>query len=207
LGHLDTKPYSPAEKSYPRTWNETDLTLSYTRDLGLFKIGGGYTYVGFAALNPDEPDRNDLQELSLTVSLNTLLSPTLVIIKEVGHSDYWYFKFGISQVFSFSKMISLNLAASASYLLGIDAVTVPKFDNNSVAMTDKFSNFHDGSVSMGLPINVTDHITITPTLAYIFPLTNEARYEIKALSMKGTATPADRESSFIIGGTTVSFTF
>ena len=47
-GNLDTKPYSPASASYTGTWNETDLTLSYSKTLGLFNVGGGYIYYSLA---------------------------------------------------------------------------------------------------------------------------------------------------------------
>ena len=96
-GNLDTKPYSPTgDTSYASTWNETDFTLSYTKTLGLFNVGGGYIYYSLASLNKDAPDRNDSQELFATVSLNTLLSPTLTVYKEIDHYRNWYFLFGIS---------------------------------------------------------------------------------------------------------------
>jgi hypothetical protein len=206
-GNLDTKPYSPASASYTGTWNETDLTLSYSKTLGLFTVGGGYIYYSLASMNKDAADRNDSQELFATVSLNTLLSPTLTVYKEIDHYRNWYFQLGISHVVEFSNMVSLKLAASASYLLSTDADTYPKFDSSAAATTDKFSNFHDGSLSASLPIKATDRITITPTLSYIFPLTGDAKDEMKGLGLKGTTLSSERDSSFIVGGVTVSFAF
>ena len=206
-GNLDTKPYSPAGASYTGTWNETDFTLSYTKTVGLFNIGGGYTYYSLAAMNKDAADRNDSQELFASVSLNTLLSPTLTIYKEIDHYRNWYFQLGISHVVELNKIISLKLAASAGYLLSTDADTYPKFDGNALPTTDKFSNFHDGLVSASLPVKVTDHITVTPAISYVFPLTGDAKDEMKGLGLQGTASPADRESSFLYGGVSVSFSF
>lgn len=206
-GNLDTKPYSPADRSYTGTWNETDFTLSYAKTLGLFNIGGSYAYYSLASMNKDAADRNDSQELSATVSLNTLLSPTLTVYKEIDHYRNWYFQLGISHVVELNKMISLKLAAAAGYLLSTDEDTYPKFDSNAMATTDKFSNFHDGSLSASLPIKVTEQITVTPTLSYIFPLTGDAKDEMKGLGLQGTASPADRESSFLVGGVSVSFSF
>jgi len=207
LANYDANPYASDDKSYSGTLNEKDFAFSYTKTLGLFNVGGGYSYVSYDALHSDAPFRPDLQEISLTVSLNTLLSPTLAIYKETGHYRYWYFQFGISHVFELSKMISLKLASSASYLLSTDADAGPKFDDTAVATSDKFSNFHDGSMSINLPVKITDQITITPNLAYLFPLTRDAKNEIKAVSLKGSATPAERDSSFIVGGITASLTF
>jgi hypothetical protein len=206
-GNLDTKPYSPANASYTGTWNETDLTLSYTKTLGLFNVGGGYIYYSLAPLNKDAADRNDSQELFATVGLNTLLSPTLTLYKEIDHYRNWYFLLGISHVVELNKMISLKLAASASYLLSTDADTYPKFDGKALPTADKFSNFHDGSVSASLPIKATDRITITPMVSYIFPLTGAAKDEMKGLGLKGSASPAERDASFLCSGVSVSFSF
>jgi hypothetical protein len=206
-GNLDTKAYSSVSTSYAETWNETDLTISYSKTLGFFTVGGGYIYYSLASLNRDAPDRADSQELFATVSLNTLLSPTLTVYKEIAHYRNWYGLLGISHVFELGQMMSLKLAASASYLLSTDEVTYPKFDSSAKATTDKFSNFHDGTLSVSLPIKATDRITITPTLSYIFPLTGDAKNEMKGFGLEGTATPAERDSSFIVGGVTASFTF
>ena len=205
-GNLDTKPYSPTDTSYTGTWNETDLTLSYSTTLGLFNVGGGYIYYSLASLNKDAADRNESQELFATVSLNTLLSPTLTVYKEIDHYRNWYFLLGISHVLELSKMMSLKLAASAGYLLSTDEATYPKFDSSATATTDKFSNFHEGTVSASLPIKATDRITITPTLSYIFPLTGDAKDEMKGYGLKGTV-PSERDSSFFVGGIMASFTF
>ena len=185
-GNLDTKPYSPATASYTGTWNETDLTLSYSKTLGLFNVGGGYIYYSLASLNKDAADRDDSQDLFATVSLNTLLTPTLTLYKEIDHYRNWYFLLGISHLFELNKVVSLKLAATASYLLSTDAEKYPKFDGNALPTNDKFSNFHDGTVSASLPIKATDRITITPTLSYIFPLTSDAKNEMKGLGLKGT---------------------
>ena len=168
-GNLDTKPYSPAGASYASAWNETDMTLSYAKTLGLFTVGGGYAYYSLASLNKDAPDRADSQELFATVSLNTLLTPTLTVYKEIDHYRNWYFLLGISHTLELSKMLSLKLAATASYLLSTDADTYPKFNGNALPTGDKFSNFHDGTLSVSLPIKPTSYLTVTPTLSYVFP--------------------------------------
>jgi hypothetical protein len=206
-GNLDTAPYSAGNTSYPGTWNETDLTVSYAKTLGLFNVGGGYIYYSLASLNRDAADRNDSQELFASIGLNTLLSPTLTLYKEIDHYRNWYFLMGISHIFELNKSASLKLAASASYLLGSDADTYPKFDGNALPTTEKFSNFHDGSVSASLPIKVSNYITLTPTISYIFPLSGDAKDEMKGFGLKGSALPSERDSSFIVGGISASFTF
>jgi len=131
----------------------------------------------------------------------------VTLYKEIDHYRNWYFLLGISHVVEFNKTVSLKLAASTSYLLSTDADTYPKFDSNAAATADKFSNFHDGTVSASLPIKATDRITITPMLSYIFPLTGDAKDEMKGLGLKGTTLPSERDSAFIVGGVTASFAF
>ena len=110
------------------------------------------------------------------------------------------------------------MAASGSYLqssyadatlfnAGAGYGGYPKFDSNAQATNDKFSNFHDGNVTVNLPIKATKYITLTPTVSYIFPLSDDARYEMKRQGLKGSAAPAERDSSFVYGGLIASFTF
>ncbi len=208
-GNLDTHPYysgTDSGKSYSSTWNETDVTLSYSKTLGLFTLGGGYIYYGLGALNPDAAKRLDSQEIFASVGLNTILSPTFTVYKEIDHYRNWYFLLGVSHAFEFSKMISLKLAASASYLLSTDETTYPKYDENALSTSDKFSNFHDGNLTVSLPIKATSYVTLTPTVSYVFPLSDDAKNEMKGLGLSGK-TPAERDSSFIYGGLTASLTF
>jgi len=208
-GNLDTRPYysgTDPGKSYSSAWNETDITLSYSKTLGLFNLGGGYIYYGLGALNPDAAKRLDSQEIFATVGLNTILSPTFTAYKEIDHYQNWYFLLGVSHTFEFNKMISLKLAATASYLLSTNETTYPKFDGSALPTSEKFSNFHDGNLSVSLPIKATSYITLTPTVSYVFPLSDDAKNEMKGFGLSGK-TPTDRDSSFIYGGLTASFTF
>jgi hypothetical protein len=219
-GNLDTKPYfaGTGDTNYSNTWNETDLTLSYTKTLGLFNVGGGYIYYALGSLNKDAPKRADSQELFATLSLNTLLSPTLTVYKEIDRYKQWYFLLGISHTFELNKVASLKLGASASYLLSTYADAAlfnagagyggyPKFDGNALATNDKFSNFHDGTITASLPIKASGNITLTPTVSYIFPLSGDAKDEMKGQGLKGSASPADRDSSFLCAGISASFSF
>jgi len=219
-GNLDTRPYFGgvgADPSYPSQWNETDWTLSYTRTLGKVNAGLGYIYYGFGPLNKDAPYRVDAQELFVSLSLNTLLSPTMTIYKEVSHYRNWFAIFGLCHVFELNSMVSLKLTASASYLLSTYADAAlfnagsgyggfPKFDGNALATNEEYRNFHDGVITVSVPVKATGHITITPTVSYTFPLTEDARNDMKGQGLKGSL-PADRDSTFLVGGVTTSVTF
>ena len=208
-GNMDTAPYAPSEsgKKYSSAWTETDLTLSYNKTFGPVTAGVGYIYYGLSPANRDASDPPDSQEIFVTVTLNKLLSPTLTVYKEIDHYQQWYFLLAISHTVEFNKVISLKLSASASYLESGSADTYPKFDKNATATNEKYSNFHDGVISASLPIVAAKYITITPTISYVFPLCDDAKYEMQGRGLKAVSNNTDRDSSFLYGGVTLSFTF
>jgi hypothetical protein len=215
-GNLDTQPYSQTNITNSSTWTETDYTLSYTKTIGIVNAGVGYIYYGLGAANAGVAKPIDSQEVYVTVGLNTLLSPTLTAYKEIDHYHQYYFLLGVSHTVELNKTVSLKLGASASYLLSdyADATQYninassggyPKFNDSYQATNDKFSNFHDGVVTVSLPINLVKYITVAPTVSYSFPLSGDANNEIKARGKK--ANPADNDSSFVYGGLTFDILF
>jgi hypothetical protein len=206
-GNLDTKPYSPESEKYSGNYTETDVTLSYARQFGIVNAEAGYIYYGLAALAPGGTDPQDTQEVYISVGLDTLLAPTLTVYKDIGHYHQWYATLGISHAFEFHKRVSLELSAQISYLKSEDEEAYPKFDANALATADKYNNFHDGTVSASLPISITDNISITPTLAYVFPLGDDAKYEMQGRGLKGSLMPTDNDSAFLYGGVVMRFSF
>lgn len=207
-GNIDTRPYSAGDDKYSPHLSETDVTLSYAHKFSIVSLGAGYIYYGLGALYPGGNDPLDSQEIFVTVSVDTLLTPTLTLYKEIDHYHQWYATLGISHTFALHELVGLKLAGQISYLKSEDETTYPKFDSDSLATTDKFNNFHDATVTISLPVTVTKNITITPLLTYVFPLSNDARYEIKARGLQGTLYPSDKDSSsFLYGGVILSFAF
>ena len=206
-GNLDTKPYSAGEEQYSSNFTETDVTLSYSRTFGIVTAGLGYIYYGLSAATPGGTDLPDSQEVFISLGLDTILAPTLTVYKEIDHYHQWYATLGVSHTFSLHEKVGLKLAAGASYLLSTDAETYPEFDGNLEPTGDKFNNFHDGVVSVSVPIYAAGHVTITPTLTYVFPLSNDARHEMKARSLKGTNDASEKDSAFLYGGVVLSFAF
>ena len=206
-GNLDTKPYSLAADNYAGKYTETDLTLSYSKVLGIVQVGCGYIYYALGAPYSGAAAPLDSQEIFVTVGLNTLLSPTLTAYKEIDHYHQWYFLLGVSHTFALHEKVGLKVAATASYLKSEDEGTYSKYDSNSVAITEKYNNFHDGTVSISIPVAITKNLTVTPTASYVFALGDDAKYEMKGRGLQGVSSPADRDSSFLYGGVTVSFTF
>lgn len=206
-GNLDTEPYTVDGHKNSSNFTETDFTISYSRKFGILQAGTGYIYYGLSGSVAGGEDLLDSQEIFVSLGLATLLSPTLTVYKEIDHYHQWYATLGISHAFSLHEKIGLKLAANVSYLKSEDATTYPEFDKNSAATDKKFNNFHDGVFSVSLPVAIIKTLTITPTLSYVFPLSDDAKYEMRGRGLKGTANPSDRDSSYLYGGIVLSYTF
>ena len=206
-GNLDLKPYSPINEDLSKNYTETDVTLSYARQFGIVNVEAGYIYYALAGGATGAEDLQDSQELYLSIGLDTLLAPTLTIYKDIDHYRQWYATLGISHAFEFHERVSLELAAQVSYLKSDDSDTYPEFNSFALPTTEKFNNFHDGTISASLPVSLTDHLTITPMLAYVFPLSKDAKYEMKGRGLKGSVFPSERDSAFLYGGVALSFSF
>jgi hypothetical protein len=205
-GNMDTRPYSVGDAQYASQYTETDYTLSYSRKFGILQVTPGYIYYALGAPYAGAAAPLAAQEIFLNLGLDTILQPTLTVYKDIDHYREWYFLLGVSHTFEFNKVVSLKLAASASYLLSTDATTYAKYDSNSVATTDKFNNFHDGTATVSIPLAVYKSLTVTPLLSYVFPLSDDARYEMKAKGLEGVD-PTQRNSTYLYGGVTLSYTF
>lgn len=137
----------------------------------------------------------------MSLGLDTLLSPTLTVYRDMDSYPSWYLLLGISHSFELTDKVSLELSGSVSYLKGEDEDDYPEIDDTGAPTGDKFSNFHDGVVSVSLPIAAAKYITITPSLCYTFPFSGDASDEMEWRSMKCD------DDNFVYGGVTVSMAF
>ena len=158
-------------------WNETDMTLSY--DGSYDKLGYG---VGWIYYNVD--GAADTQELYVSVSVDTLLSPTLTYYTDIAHLPGSYATLGISHSLPIAEGLALDLGAQVGYL-----------DDEA-----DYSEFHDGLLSASMTFTINDYVSVTPELYYSFALSNEAETAIAAVSY-------DTDDSHIYGGVSASLAF
>jgi hypothetical protein len=131
LGNLDTSPCQ-ADKTLDDTgnWTETDITVGYNRASGPVTAGVGYIYYALSALQPGGRDLPDSQEVYVSLGMNTLLTPTLTVYKEISHYKQWYFLLGMSHAFALNDKVTLKLAATASYLKSGDSDDYPEIGSD-----------------------------------------------------------------------------
>ncbi len=177
-GNLDTDE-DPAIKTDASSsdFNETDLTLSYDGSYDKLGYGIGYIYYGLEGAQ-------DSQEVYLSLSYDTLLSPTLTYYNEITGIQGWYVNFSISHSLALTDTIGLDLGASVGYL-----------DDEA-----NYNEFHDGTISAALPITVNEYLTVAPEIYYTFALTSDAETNIKGVSL-------DNDDTHVYGGVSLSFSF
>lgn len=185
-GNLDTN--VDGDERDEGNWTETDLTLAYERGFGPVTTGLGFIYYALDGVD-------DSRELYLSLCLDTFLSPTLTVYREIAHLSAWYVNFGLSHSFELDKGVTLDLSGSVAYWHSDDdAVT-------EINSTDKYRAFHDGLISAGLTIPLSEYFTVSPAISYSFALTDESKDFINA------QTAFNDDSSFLYGGVSFSISF
>ena len=191
-GNLDTDLYT--DPNGESQFTETDMTLSYDKSFGMVSLGAGYIYYGLDGMD-------DSQEIYLSIGLDTLLSPSLTVYREVSHYQGWYISLGVSHSFELPKEITLDLGGSIGYYAYDD---VYEFDDNGNETTDKYSALHNGLISVGLTIPIGKYFSVVPMVAYSFPLSNEADNMITYTNLSAGF---EDKSDFFYGGVTASLSF
>lgn len=187
-GNMDTDRKTRGSDTSEAKYTETDYTFSYAKTFGMVKLTGGYIYYALDGMQ-------DSQEIFASATLNTILSPTLSIYREIAHAPAWYLNFGISHSLPVVDKITFDMGASAGYYYSDDddfcEVNNPE---------NRYRTFHNGLLSAGFTIPFGDYFSVKPMIAYSFPLSSTADDYIKATSIGDS-------SNFFYGGVTLSMAF
>ena len=186
-GNLDTNFHNDDSKH----WQETDLTLSYSKSFDKLGLTGGYIYYGYGLGN------QDTQEFFVSAAYDTLLKPTLTIYRDIDNLAGWYVTMAISHSLPLADKLNLDLGAKISYL---KAESPSSYSDNGLGLT-AYSAFHDGVLSAAINFPINSYVTVTPQLAYSFPLSGNASDLIETRSFNG------KNSDFIYGGVAMTVAF
>lgn len=196
-GNVDTDRWDGTTEGTDN-WTETDLTMSYAWTMGPVNFSAGYIY--YVLDEPASVSGTDTQEVFLSATLNTLLSPTLKVYRDIDHFAGWYATLGVSHSLLIKDDIALTLGAQVSYLAADEASSYADPDD----ATEEYNDFHDGVLSASLKIPVNKYIAVTPQVYYSFPLSSDAEDRLKA---DNTTYIGRNDADFLYGGVSVSMTF
>ncbi|MBU0479481.1 MAG: hypothetical protein KKG47_00130 [Proteobacteria bacterium] len=172
-GSLDTDYLNTDEKN----WLETDMTLSYEGSAGKIGYGAGWIYY-------EVDGADDTQEGYVSVSVDTILAPSLTVYVNLEDTSAYYSTLGISHSLPLAEGMALDLGAQVGYL-----------DNGA-----SYNEFHDALLSASMSFAVAEYISVTPELYYSFALTSDSETNIKAGS-------ADNDDNHFYGGISASLAF
>lgn len=165
---------------------ETDITLTYTHSIDKLTLTGGYIYYALEGAK-------DTQELYISASYDTLLSPSITVYYDYDEGKGAFIIAGIGHTFPVSKDIGIKLGATASYNI---RNKVMGFDGDG----KRFTNLYNAELSASMAIPVYKNISLTPKIAYSFPLSNDAKAAIKSVSDDG-------KKNILYGGINLTLNF
>jgi hypothetical protein len=166
---------------------ETDLTLDYGFSFGKVGVNVGYIYYAFNGIH-------DTQELYVSATYDTFLSPKLAIYADFDQGDGAFVIASVSHAFELAKDIPLTLGASASYNINNKIMGSPDGEK------EDFSNFYNSELTASVGIPITGNLSIAPKIAFSFPLSTDAKNAIKSVNFGDSG-------SVLYGGLNVTLSF
>lgn len=149
--------------------NEVDVTLEYGFDLGemLSLTVGNVTYL--------LKDLNDTNEAYVGATVNTLLSPTLTVYWDWDEAkeNGLFYSAAVSHTFEPCSHTGINLGALVSYN-----------DESDYSVGD-YSDWHNYELSVSVDLKPIENLTITPSLLYSSPISDEAKDAIDSEWLAG----------------------
>ena len=184
-------------------WNETDFTLSYDGSFDMFDYGVGYIYYDL------QDGLSDTQEVYVSATLNTFLSPTLTIYRDIDAGPSTYVTLGVSHSFPVTEKYALDLGFEASYYNFDDGDDMPDPDDVKKGDPDPdgYSALHTGLISASMTFPVGKYFSITPEIYYSFPLSSDSDDLLEIANDYDGDLSIDGDTDFIYGGVTLGMAF
>lgn len=163
-------------------WNETDFTLSYSREIckGLTATVGGVYY---SLVNSPKDSTEVFAGLSYAFPWFNI---GVTGYREFHNYPGWWMQIDVSRNFKLPCYgMSLDLGVSVGYL-----------DSNP----QEFADWHSGQVSAALNVPVGKYVTISPKIGFAFPISGAGEDNIKVNSW-------DSEANHVFGGIRIAAAF
>jgi hypothetical protein len=173
-GNLDSRQHATenfAPNDRQRSWNETDLTASYTYNIGKLGLTAGYIYYGTRYAK-------ETQEVFGSATYDIIAHPTFTVNQDIAAYKGTYFNLAFSQSQPVFKLptgdLTLDLGASFGYFIG-EANYWKTFDSHTGQYDGKkYNAAHDGMGKIGFTVPLGKGFTIQPVAQYWFPLSGDA---------------------------------
>ncbi|MBF0338822.1 MAG: hypothetical protein HQL05_13460 [Nitrospirae bacterium] len=188
-------PDRPGKVSY----NETDLTLSYTRSFDKLGLTAGYTYYAMQYAK-------QTQEVFVSATYGVFSNPTISIYRDIDAYPGTYFNLKFSQSFPVYKYkgndITLDAGACFGYMAGSSGYwkTLDSFGRYNGS---KYNALHDGMLSAGITIPLAKGLQIQPLVQFWYPLSSKAHRTINGVAYN----PNGNIDSTVVYGLNLTYSF
>lgn len=202
-GNFDTNERNPYGLITPNRnaakWNETDLTVSYSREvIKNLTLQGGIIYY---ALDSNTAGSDSFEVFGTASYAFPWFDLSFEVYREVANIPGWYLVWGLSKSIELPVELkflagkpSLDLKATWSAELSNSRGAFPTDDGS------KYNSLNAGMIYAGLNIPVHTHITITPKVMFWYNLGGQSNYVLRNASWDGTP-------NHIVGGVSASTSF
>jgi hypothetical protein len=165
-GNVDTQehvtPNFVPDRPGQASFNEADVSLSYTHNFGKLSLTGGIWYYGTQYMD-------DTEELFVSATYDVITKPTLTVYRDINAFPATYYNLSLAHSIPVCHGITVDLGAAAGYLAGDCNLYQTEGGTGPV-----YSAFHDGMVKVGLTLPVAKDWVVQPVVQYYFPLSEEA---------------------------------
>jgi hypothetical protein len=200
-GNLDTNERNPYGINKPNRnsakWNETDITVSYNREIVKnLTLTGGIIYYALDSNN----SLYDSFEVFGTVAYKfPWFEVGFGAYREVANLPGWFLNWYVSRSFE----LPLNLPGGQPYL-DLQVGWTAEFSETQTAYPTKsgqdYQNLHAGYLTAALNLPVGKYVKFSPKIWYWYALNRHAAYTIRTLSWDG-------KHNHVLGGASLTFAF
>jgi uncharacterized protein (TIGR02001 family) len=198
-GNIDSSQHSTqsfGSDDHHKSFNETDLTLSYTKSFGKVSLTGGYIYYGTKYADETE-------EVFGTVAYDMIGKPTLSIYRDINKYLGTYLNFSLAHSIPLGRDVTLDLGASVGYMAGDSDYWKTNETAAGGQTGSKYQGLHDGKVQAGLTIPITKNVSFVPVVQYWLPLSDKAKRHWGDTSYN----PNGYLKSLFVGGANINYNF
>lgn len=148
---------------------ETDIVLDYSFDINdLVSASVGNIFYQLEGLE-------DTNELYLSLGLNTILEPSLIVYYDYDEAeeDALFYAASVGHGVDLGDSLSVSLSALVSY------------NQESDYAVGKYTGWHNYELGVGVDYAVTDQVTISPSFLFSSPISDEAKAAIDSETVGG----------------------
>jgi hypothetical protein len=200
--NFDTGEQNPYGRDIRRgvTWNETDLTFSYGREiLPNFSLTGGLILY---LLDSNNSPYNSFEIYGTADYKLPWFNFGVSVYREVNHFPGTFLQWYVHRAIDIPwlKGMNLDLLASWSAEFSNDKAAYPVFDSAGNQKNEFYQSLHAGYLGVTLNIPLGKYVVVAPKVQYWYGLGGQSTATLNALSW-------DAQHNHILGGLNLAVNF